>query len=167
MSRCVLPAAAQCLWEHVRHKANAAGLKPQEGRDKRNRLKLEMLCPNHRDKKRSLSVSQAEYDSKWLVWHCHAGCPEIAVRQALVTVAHIDPGCLPVASSDAVDLLDAVVRELMHPSKEHSLQKLKAVAIALGYKEMPRGYELERLAGMVTVSPASAYKLRGASLDNP
>ena len=42
-----------------------------------------------------------------------------------------------------------------------------ALAIALGYKEVPHGDELERLAARASFGRRSAYKARGRPPDNP
>jgi hypothetical protein len=166
VSRCALP-PRQCLWEHVRHKAKAAGLKPEETKDNRGRPGLSLLCPAHNDGKRSLSVTVADLEAKRLVWCCHAGCPDFAVRFSLIDRAHIDAACLPLARADTADVLDSVVAELRRPTKDHAQKVLTAFAVALGYKEVPRGLELERLASDVSVGMRSAYKVSGYRPDNP
>ena len=162
MARCNLP-ARQCLWEHIRARVLAAGLKPSEVRGKPS---LSLLCPNHADRKRSLTISAADIEHKRIVVCCHAGCPEMAVRDALVRRARIDPACLPVSQADAAALLDAVVAELTEPTKDHGQKLVIALAVALGYKEMPRGGELEGLAARAGVGRRSAYKVRGRHPDN-
>lgn len=163
MDRCDLP-ARQCLWEHVRPRAMAAGLKPQG-----DSAKLQMLCPVHGDRKRSLTVSTAESNGKRLVWFCHAGCPEMAVRDALLE-CHISPGCLPVSRDQSATLLAAVIAQLETPGRDHAQKVIRALAAGLGYKEVPHGAELEHLAVIASVGRRSAFKAaggRGLQPDHP
>jgi hypothetical protein len=164
VARCDLP-SRQCLWEHVRARALARGLKPQG-----DSARLEMLCPVHGDRKRSLTVSAAESNGKRLVWFCHAGCPEMAVRDALISECRISPGCLPVSRDQAAVLLAAVIVQLETPGRDHAQKVIRALAAGLGYKEIPHGAELERLAGIAGVGRRSAFRAaggRGLQPDHP
>ena len=166
MARCELPSGRECLWDHIRLKARAAGLKPQPNTAGTS---LSLLCPVHvhADTKPSLTISVAAAEGKRIVWRCHAGCPEMAVRDALIADCHISPGCLPVSRAETAALLDAVVGELTRPTRNHAQKVVIALAIALGYKEVPHGDELERLAARASVGRRSAYKARGRQPDNP
>jgi hypothetical protein len=152
VARCDLP-ARQCLWEHIRARALASGLKPQG-----DSAKLQMLCPVHGDRRRSLTISTADHDGKRLVWFCHAGCPEMAVRDALISECHIGPGCLPVSKDHTAVLLAAAIAELKAPTRDHAQKAVRALSAALGYKEIPHGSELERLAGLAGVGRRSAFR---------
>jgi hypothetical protein len=164
VDRCDPASGRQCLWEHVRARAKAHGLKP-EG----NSASLDMLCPAHDDRKRSLTISVAEREHKRLVWHCHAGCPEMAVRDALISRTRISPGCLPVSRDHVAPLLEAVIAELQRPGRNHAQKVIRALAAALGYKEVPHGAELERLSGLAGVGQRgrSAFKAAERHPDNP
>lgn len=162
MDRCDLDSGRQCLWEHIRVAAKARGGKP-EG----DSSSLDLLCPTHDDRKRSLTISAADLAAKRVVWHCHAGCPEMAVREALITVYRIRPGCLPVSRADTAALLQAVTDELKRPGRDHAQKVIRALAAALGYKEVPHGAELERLSGLASVGRRSAFKAAGHHPDNP
>jgi hypothetical protein len=164
VARCDLP-ARQCLWEHVRPRATAAGFKPQG-----DSAKLQLLCPVHGDRRRSLTISAAESNGKHLVWFCHAGCPEMAVRDALISECHISPGCLPASRDQAAVLLAAVIAQLEMPGRDHAQKVIRALAAGLGYKEIPHGAELEHLAGIASVGRRSAFKAagrRGVQADHP
>lgn len=165
MAPCEL-ASRQCLWDHVRLKARAAGLRPQPNPAGTS---LSLLCPVHvhADTKPSLTISAAAAESKRIVLCCHAGCPEMAVRNALIADCHISPGCLPVSRAETAALLDAVVGELTRPTRDHAQKVVTALAIALGYKEVPHGDELERLAARAGVGRRSAYRARVRQPDNP
>jgi hypothetical protein len=156
VGRCDLPGGRQCLWEHIRIRALAAGLKPQG-----DSTTLQLLCPVHGDRKRSLTISAAGQESKRVIWFCHAGCPEMAVRDALISQCHINPGCLPVSRDQSAALLAAVTAELKTPGRDHAQKVVRALAAALGYKEIPHGTELERLAGLASVGRRSAFKAAG------
>ena len=161
MARCDLP-ARQCLWEHVRLRAMAAGLKPQG-----DSARLQMLCPVHGDRRRSLTISTADHDGKRLVWFCHAGCPEMAVRDALTGQCHIGPGCLPVSRDQSATLLAAVIAQLEAPGRDHAQKVVRALAAGLGYKEVPHGAELEHLAVIASVGRRSAFKAAGKTGGQP
>jgi hypothetical protein len=153
VGRCDLSSGRQCLWEHIRIRALARGLKPQG-----DSTKLQMRCPVHGDRKRSLTVSAAEHDGKRVVWYCHAGCPDMAVRDALISLCGISPGCLPVSRDQTADLLAAVIAELKTPTRDHAQKVIRAMAAAMGYKEIPRGAELEHLAGIAGVGRKTAFR---------
>ena len=46
-------------------------------------------CPAHDDSEPSLHLS--ETPDGMLLWHCHAGCPQDAVREALERLAGVRP----------------------------------------------------------------------------
>jgi hypothetical protein len=160
VSRCELD-RRQCLWEHARFKAKARGGKP-EG----DSTSINLLCPAHDDRKRSLTISVADHEGKRLVWYCHAGCPDMAVRDALITRYQISPGCLPIPRNDTIALLEAAIAELKRPGRDHAQKVIRTLAAALGYKEVPHGAELERLAGRAGVGRRSAFKAAGRQPDN-
>jgi len=156
--RCELPSGRQCIWEHLRGKARAAGLKPREAKNGG----LSLLCPVHGDTKHSLSISPAtEVEQRRVIWCCHAGCPEMAVRDALIADCHVSPGCLPIPRNETAALLEAVLRELTAPTRDHSQKIVRVLSAALGYKEIPHGADLERLAVRSGVSRRSAFKAGG------
>ena len=84
MSRCQLHTGRLCLCEHIRVKTRTVLLSPSPNQSVTS---LNMLCPAHDDTRFFLVISVATQkpDSKRLVWYCHSGCPEMAVRDALIS----------------------------------------------------------------------------------
>lgn len=61
-------------------------------------------CPVHDDTTASLSISVGEHQR--IVWHCHAGCSQMAVREALINVYGISRDCLPIPKAESGEVLD-------------------------------------------------------------
>ncbi len=161
MDRCDLASGRQCLWEHIRVAAKARGGKPSG-----DTSSIDLLCPAHADRKPSLTISAADLASKRVVWCCHAGCPEMAVRDALIDIYRIRPGCLPVSRDFVAPLLAAAITELKAPGRDHAQKVIRVLSAALGYKEVPHGAELERLADLASVGRRSAFKAAAPNPDN-
>ena len=118
------------------------------------------LCPAHNDREPSLSISVG--DNGRVIWQCFAGCPPARVRAAL-NLAGIPLGCLPLAGKQREDLLDLIRAILTAGTADHGEVRLRALAALEGYTSLPRGTELERIAGLAGIGRATAYRARKAA----
>jgi hypothetical protein len=115
------------------------------------------LCPAHDDGEHSLGVSTG--DRQRIIWQCFAGCSRIRIRAALIE-AGISPGCLPLVTREREDLIDLIRRIATADTADHAGIRLRILAALEGYEELPRGDELERVAGLASVSRATAFRVR-------
>jgi hypothetical protein len=149
----------QCFEWHVRPKlASPVGRKRDDGTD--DPWSVRALCPAHHDRERSLSVSVG--DNGKIIWNCFAGCTRVRVRAALIA-SGIEPGCLPLGGKEREDLLDLLRAILTAETPDHGAVRLRALAAMEGYANLPRGGELERIAGLSSVNRATAYRARKAA----
>ena len=150
----VLPYAAEPVWV-----ARDTESRPSE------HLAIGCLCPAHDDRKRSLQVSVGQH--KRLIWNCHAGCGELAVRHALI-VRGVRAACLPLSAARSAALLEQLLAVGENPELRHADKVLHMVELLTSGKgELPRGAELDRLAARSGVSRAEAYKARGGNPRRP
>lgn len=123
--------------------------------------------PAHDDGEHSLGLSIGT--KQRLIWQCFAGCTRARVRAALIA-AGIDPGCLPFVGREKDDMLDLLRAVLTMDTDNHAGVRLRALAVIEGYSDLPRGGELERIAGMGHINRVTAYRERKKpppSTDNP
>ena len=66
--------------------------------------------------------------------------------------------CSP-AETDG-DLLDLLRRILTEETPDHGAVRLRALAALEGYADLPRGAELERIAGLAGLARSTAYRVR-------
>ena len=66
--------------------------------------------------------------------------------------------CIPVPAREAGPICLAAL--VAAPTDNHAEIRLRAAAALEGYRDLPRGRELERIAGYTLVSPAAAYSYR-------
>ena len=124
------------------------------------------LCPAHNDRHHSFSIGVSD-DGKFLRYQCFACKNRRRERLALIGECGISERCLPVPAKEAKDLVDYLFKLLAAPTDNHAEIRLRAMAAVEGYEDLPRGKELERIAGSTSVSPAAAYsyKRRGSPLN--
>lgn len=132
--------------------------KREDGTD--DPFSVRALCPAHDDRERSLSVSIG--DSGRIIWQCFAGCAPVRVRAAL-NAAGIPLGCLPLAGKQREDLLVLLRAILTADTPDHGTVRLRALAALEGFRDLPRGSELERIAGLAGIGRATAYRARKAA----
>ena len=124
-------------------------------------LAIACLCPAHDNRKRSLQISVGKH--KRIVWNCHAGCGELAVRHALIKRG-VRPACLPLSAANSADLIERLLAIGENLDLRHADARLLMVELLTSGKgELPRGAELDRLAARAGVSRSEAYRARGNS----
>ena len=153
---CDLP-PRQCFTWHIAPKLKGA----KHGRRDDGTMdpySVRAVCPAHDDHDPSLGVSVG--DSGKVIWNCFAckDCPK--VRMALHRVYGIGLGCLPLAASEKQDLLDLIAGLVSADTNSHAEIRLRIAAAVEGYRDLPRGHELERLADLTRVSRGKAYAFR-------
>lgn len=152
---CDLP-PRQCLEWHIRPKLKKP--RPSAGND--GELKgYRALCPAHNDRHHSFSIGVSD-DGKWILYQCFVCGNRRRERLALINECGISERCLPVPAREAKDLLDFLAALVAAPTDNHAEIRLRAAAALEGYRDLPRGRELERIAGYTSVSPAAAYSYR-------
>lgn len=117
------------------------------------------LCPAHNDRHHSFSISVSD-DGKFIRYQCFKCNNRKRERLALISECGISERCLPVPAKEARELLDHIIQLLAADTDNHAEIRLRAMAAAEGYNDLPRGKELERIAGSTRVSPAAAYSYR-------
>jgi len=122
---------------------------------------VRVRCPAHDDHEPSLGVSVV---NDRVVWNCFACGNSQKVRMALHRVYGIDLRCLPLSSAERQDVLDLIAGLVFAETDSHAEIRLRIAAAVEGYKDLPRGYELEGLAGRCHVSPGKAYSYRNRPL---
>jgi hypothetical protein len=158
---CDLP-ARQCLEWHVKPHL----LSPKPAGDGKG---YRALCPVHDDHEHSFSVSLADSPRQRLTWNCFAGCTRTRIRAVLIGKG-VPDGCLPLVTKEREDLLVTLRRILGADTADHAGVRLRALAALEGYEGLPRGLELERIAGLGRVNRVTAYRARKAAplpTDNP
>jgi len=145
---------ADDIWPHVQSPTWV-------GRDSETKpsdhLAISTFCPAHDDGKRSLQISVGKH--KRIIWNCHAGCSERAVRHALITKRGVRPQCLPVSAGESNDLIERLTAIVGNPDLSHAHARLLAMELLTNGKgSLPRGAELDRLAAGCSVSRAEAYR---------
>lgn len=149
----------QCFdWHVLPHLDSPVHRKREDGTD--DPFSVRMLCPAHDDRERSLSVSIGNKGR--VIWQCFAGCAQTRVRAAL-TAGGVASGCLSLAGKEREDLLDLLRAILTADTPDHGAVRLRALAALEGYANLPRGGELERIAGLASVNRATAYRARKAA----
>lgn len=152
----------QCLEWHIKPKLK----KPRVSIGKDGALQgYTALCPAHPDRRHSFSIGVTE-DGRLIRYQCFVCKNRKRERLALINECGISEKCLPVPAKEAKDLVDYLFRLLAAPTDNHAEIRLRAMAAIEGYEDLPRGKELERIAGTTSVSPAAAYsyKRRGSPL---
>lgn len=126
------------------------------------------LCPAHDDREHSFGVSVGE--KQRVTWQCFAGCTRTRVRAALIE-AGVPSGCLPLVTREKEDILDLIRQVVTADTPDHGAVRLRVLAALEGYADLPRGGELDRLAGLANVNRATAYRARKSppevKADNP
>ena len=152
---CDLP-PRQCLEWHIKPKLR----KPRPSDDGKG---YRALCPAHSDRHHSFSIGVSD-DGKWILHQCFVCKNRRRERNALISECGVPKACLPVPASERQELLDFLDALLSAPTDNHAEIRLRAMAAMEGFYDLPRGKELERIAGRSSVSPAAAYgyKKRGS-----
>ncbi len=97
-----------------------------------------------------------------VTWHCLAGCPSDASRNALILLG-VRAACLIRPAADLAADLDGI-RAIIE-GKETPAHKVLLVAAILGsYAELPRGRALEALAESCGITGREAYRAKRAGL---
>lgn len=158
MGRCDAP-VRQCFQWHIMAKGRKVRhRKRDDGTD--DPYSVRMLCPAHPDTEQSLGIS---VDGNRIKWHCFACDNGPKVRLALIREYGIDSGCLPLPAKEKQDVLDFLAELLAADTISHAEIRLRALAAVEGYRDLPQGLELERLARIAHVSRGKAYEFRGRS----
>jgi len=152
----------QCLEWHI--KPHLASPKPAgDGNGYR------ALCPVHDDREHSFGISLADSSRQRITWQCFAGCTRTRIRAVLIGKG-VPDGCLPLVTKEREDLLTTLRRILSADTADHAGVRLRALAALEGYDDLPRGLELERIAGIGHINRVTAYRARKAPplpTDNP
>jgi hypothetical protein len=153
----------QCLEWHIKPKLR----KPRVSEDGNG---YRALCPAHDDRQHSFSIGVTE-DGKLLRYQCFACKNRNRERLALIHELKIDAGCLPLPAKEKEDLLDWLERLATAPTDNHAEVRLWIVSALEGYRSLPRGGELDRIAARASVSRSRAYDFRKreapVKTDNP
>lgn len=146
----------QCLEWHIKPKLRKARpTTDDEGEIKGYRA----LCPAHNDRHHSFSIGVTD-DGKFIRYQCFKCKNRRKERLALVNECGIPERCLPAPAKEARETLDYIIQLLGAPTDNHAEIRLRAMAAAEGYDDLPRGKELERIARLTGVSAAAAYSYR-------
>ena len=147
--------ARQCLEWHIKPKLRKVRVSTDENGVVNG---YRALCPAHSDRHHSFSIGVTD-DGKFIRYQCFACKNRRRERLALIECG-ISERCLPVPAKEARDLLEHIIKLLGAPTDNHAEIRLRAMAAAEGYDDLPRGKELERIARITGVSAASAYTYR-------
>lgn len=147
---CDLP-ARQCLEWHIRPKLR----KPRLSADGNG---YRALCPAHTDRHHSFSIGVSD-DGARVLFQCFVCKNRRRERLALIGCG-VPERCLPAPAKEARELLDFITALLAAPTDNHAEIRLRAMAAAEGYEDLPRGKELERIADRTSVSVRAAYSYR-------
>jgi hypothetical protein len=157
--------ARQCFTWHILPKLpDPIHRKRDDGGD--DPYSVRFICPAHDDDKPSAGISVVNDQIKY---NCFV-CNRQKFRLGLIRVYEIDPACLPLAASEKQDVLDYLADLLTSDTDRHAEIRLRALAAIEGYRILPGGRELERLAGLTAVSRGEAFKIRARpdpKTDNP
>lgn len=145
-------------WHAVPHLDDPVYRKRDDGSE--DPFSVRAHCPAHDDSIRSFSLSAGD---KQLMYKCFAGCNPVRLRAALIS-AGVPEQCLPLPRKERADLLDRLRAILTAPDLDHAAKALRAMAALEGYEDLPRGSELDRIAGLAGVGRASAYRARKVPL---
>ena len=157
--------AAECLFDHVlphlrdakRAEATPGAVDFFGGYD--------AICPAHDDERRSLRISVGRTR---LYLKCYAGCDELAIRDRLIRDGSGVPArCLPITQQRKADLVEQLTGLLTNPDLDHGHKVMLALACLRGRSDLPRGAELEELAGATGVSRSRAFDYGRAQRLNP
>ena len=155
---CDIP-ARQCLEWHI--KPHLANPKPAgDGKGYR------ALCPVHDDREHSFGISLADSARQRLTWNCFAGCTRTRIRAVLISNG-VPDRCLPLVTKEREDLLTTLRLILSADTADHAGVRLRALAALEGYSDLPRGLELERIAGIGHINRVTAYRARKTPLPPP
>ena len=146
--------AAECLYDHI--KPHLANVKSVESDSTDFSHCHDALCPAHDDDRRSLRVAVG---NARIYIKCYAGCDELAIRAALIR-GGVPGYCLPITQRRKEELLDQLTDVTQNSDIEHGHKVLLVAAMLRGKTSLPRGVELETLAGEVGVSRASAFRYK-------
>jgi hypothetical protein len=115
---------------------------------------VRVRCPAHEDHDPSMGVS---VKAGRIVWHCFACENTLKVRMAMHHAYGIDLACLPIPAAEKQDILDYLADLLAADTKNHAEIRLRALAAIEGHRDLPRGAELGRLAGLARISHGAAW----------
>ena len=146
--------ARQCLEWHIRPHLDSPK-RTEDGNGYR------ALCPAHDDRDHSLGISTGNRQP--VIWQCFAGCTRTRIRAVWIERG-VPPGCLPLVTREREDLLEALRAILAADTADHAQVRLRALAMLEGYADLPRGGELERLAGLARIHAVTAYRARKSPL---
>jgi hypothetical protein len=116
---------------------------------------VRVACPAHDDHDPSLGLSVV---NDKIAWNCFVCKNRQKVRLALHGVYGIDLACLPLAASEKQDVLDYLAGLLTADTDSHAEIRLRALAAIEGYRGLPHGRELGRLARLARISHGAAWQ---------
>lgn len=150
----------QCFaWHVVPRGRKVRHAKRDDGTD--DPYSVRMLCPAHNDRGPSLSISVDDGRVKWQCFACGKDATA-KVRLALIREYGIEPGCLPMPAKEREDILDCITA-IVAGDCDYAEKVLRVAAAIEGYRDLPRGGELERIAALAGVARRSAYRARKAT----
>lgn len=118
-------------------------------------------CPAHNDRKPSFGISVR---GRRFEWNCFKDCKPERIRAALIE-SGVPSGCLPRSAREREDLIDLLQRLAYTDTADHAVIRLHIAAALEGhYVGLPKGGELERVAGLARVSRTVAYEARKTAL---
>jgi hypothetical protein len=143
----------ECFTWHVLPKLpDAKHRRDEDG--KHDPWSVRVRCPAHDDHDPSMGVSVK--DGR-IVWKCFTCENTLKVRMALHRVYGVDLMCLPIPAAEKQDILDYLAGLLAADTKNHGEIRLRALAAIEGHRDLPRGAELGRLAGLARISHGAAW----------
>lgn len=145
--------ARECFTWHVLPKLPGAKHKIRDD-GRLDPYSVRLACPAHDDHDPSLGVSVL---GDRIVWNCFACKNGPKVRMALHRVYRVELGCLPLVSAERQDVLDLIAELVSADTKNHAEIRLRIAAAVEGYRDLPHGGELNRLAQLAHISHGAAW----------
>jgi hypothetical protein len=157
----------ECLADHIWALADRPVWAPRDaGTTAEEHLSISCWCPAAKHDGRKLQISVGKH--KRVIWNCHAGCGELAVRHALIVGRRISARCLPVSAELSNDIFERLLAIGENGDLRHADARLLMVELLTSGKgRLPRGGDLDRLAARCHVSRSEAYKALGGNPRRP
>ena len=120
------------------------------------------LCPAHDDGEHSLGVSLADSAKKRIVWNCFACKNRVKVRLALIRKSASPPAACRSQPPRRRICSDRLYRIATADTTDHGVVRFSIVAALEGYRELPPGARVDRIAGLAHVHRATGYRAQEA-----
>jgi hypothetical protein len=147
-----------CLADDIWARADRPAWAARDGETSAaDHMSLICYCPAAEHDGRKLQISVGKH--KRIIWNCHAGCGEMAVRHALISERKISARCLPVTAGMANDIFERLLEITEHAGIGHAEKVLRIQELLTSGKgSLPRGGDLHEMAGRCGVSNAQAHR---------